>query len=254
MIPWWRRPAAAPVYAAVTAFATVLVLGAVHPADQATDQATVIRVVLAGGGDLPKELTELQVELRDPVEMRDPKGAKPVTGALSQGSYTPSGSLAGRQVCARVPDPWRVTDPPVVTEPGVTDPSAATMSSQVCTAPLPDPPGTEVVLKVTRGVWVHAHTEGRVENKAPEVKGWTVKIRDWKNPAIEESGLLDDTGHYVARRSLANQRVCLTTPSDWKVLSPKADPKKDGLSCTTDPMQDPTPDVDFTLVPATEGG
>jgi hypothetical protein len=233
MIPRWRRLVTAPVYAAVTAFAMVLVLGAVLPADQ----ATVIRVVLAGGGELPIELTGL------PVEMRDPKGAEPIMGALSQGSYTPSGSLAGRRVCAQVPDPWRVTDPPVVT-----------MSQLVCTAaPLPDPPDTEVVLKVTRGVWVQARIEGQAEDEAAAVQGWAVKIRDGTTPELEESGFLDHTGRYVARRSLANQRVCLKTPSDWMVKSPETD-DKDGLSCTADLVQDATSDVVFTLVRAGEGG
>jgi hypothetical protein len=230
MTSWWRRPVAAPVYAAVTAFAMVLVLGAVLPADQATavrDPATVIRVVLANGGALPEELTGL------PVEMLGPSDAQPVRGALSQGSYTLSGSLAaGRQVCARVPDPWRVTDPPLVT-----------VGEQACTAPLPDPPGTEVVLKVARGVRVQARTK---EDKVPDTKDVTVKIRDLTNSAIEESGPLDGTDGYLVRRSLTNQEVCLKTPAGLIVTSPKAE-KKDGLYCTADPERTPTGDVVFTV-------
>lgn len=152
MIPWWRRPMIAPVYAAVTAFAIILALGAVLPADQVTviRQATVITVVPAGGGELPKELTADDV-----------------------------------------------------------------------------------------------------------VKSLVVTIRDQTTPAMAESGPLDDNGHYVARRSLTNQQVCLKTPPGWKVTveSPKT-PTEDqsGLSCTTEPVQDSTPEVVFTLVSATGGG
>ena len=215
-----RRLLLAPVTALVTAFAVVVLVGLV------TGRGTTVLRLDGGGADLG-ELRGAAVQVQD----------TPDAGRLAaDASYPLPASAAGHRVCVQLPANWRVTEP-------ATTGTANARGHLVCTGLLPDRPGSELRLAVTRAGWVKVRFEGA----APRFDEVAVTVRGAS--AATETGPLDAAGRYLSLRPLAGQTVCVRTPLGWTVRAPHT-VARDGLSCTADAVEDGSADVAFTLVRA----
>ena len=226
----WRHPFLAPLYAGLISFAFVVLFGAVlGPPPQ-----TVIRVVADGVDPLPPELAELSIRIRKPDGRNQDVGGGKID---NRGSYTPDVSVANHLVCIQPqpPAPWKVIQPATNI---VDQPNPVT-----CTAPIPNPPDKEIVLKLVKGATVRAMADGPTPNSVPkEFAGVLVEIREPDGAKGTEMGWLDAMGQWVLPRQVADRLVCLHPPLGWMVTAPPTTDQQ-GTKC----VKASGDDIVFTL-------
>jgi hypothetical protein len=221
----WRRPALAPVYALLTAFVVVVVVGL---ATGASASAATLRVDAGTGVDV-KELAG------STVEVREPSGEPVAVGDLStQGTFALPDSARGRRLCLRLPAQWRITDPAI--------------TNQCTVQPLADRLDAEFPVTATRDAWVVVRFQ--TDQATPAPAGVTVSLRDQLRQSPVESGPLDASSRYQPRSSLEGKTVCVLPPVGWTLKEAStADGERTRCVKVTDVHNDTT----LTLVKGGEG-
>jgi hypothetical protein len=195
----WRSPALAPVYALTTAFVVVLGIGLLAP------KPTLMVRMNADGPDATVEIVEAS-------------GVPVETGKLpARGAYELPDMDGNRQVCVRLPEPWRVTQP-----------ANGCTTGQV---------GADVQVAAVRAGRVHVVFEGTPTESA------TVSLRD---KTSVESVEVTETGYHQPRGSLAGQTICVKPPRNWIVRDSNM-VERAGTWCTPAVVADPQNDVEVIL-------